>query len=147
MNYNMLTINIITPFPYMFDIIINNSILLKAREKNKVKYNIYNLFNYLDNSMQRIDDYPFGGNEGMILKPEPICNALNDINKNLKNANNRVIFPTPDGKKFNHTIAKELSREKILTFICGHYKGIDQRVRDNFVSDEISIGDFVLNYL
>ena len=140
----MLTINVITPFPKMFDVIFNNSILLKAKEKNKVKYNIYNLFNYLDDSKQRIDDYPFGGIEGMLLKPEPIFNALQEIDKVMENKSHRIIFPTPDGEKFNHSIAKELSKEKELTFICGHYKGIDQRIRDNFVSDEISIGDFVL---
>ena len=140
----MLTINIITPFPEMFDIVINNSILLKAKEKNKVKYNIYNLFNYLDGSKQRIDDYPFGGIEGMLLKPEPIFNALQEIDKVMENKSQRIIFPTPDGKKFNHSIAKELSEEKELTFLCGHYKGIDQRIRDNFISDEISVGDFVL---
>ena len=140
----MLTINIITPFPEMFDIVFNNSILLKAKEKNRVRYNVYNLFNYLDDSKQRIDDYPFGGIEGMLLKPEPIFNALQKIDKVMENENHRIIFPTPDGKKFNHSIAKELSKEKELTFICGHYKGIDQRIRDNFVSDEISIGDFVL---
>ena len=140
----MLTINIITPFPEMFNILFNNSILLKAKQKNKVKYNIYNLFNYLDNSKQRIDDYPFGGIEGMLLKPEPIFNALKEIDSKMNFDNHRIVFPTPDGKKFNHVIAKELSSEKEITFICGHYKGIDQRIRDSFVSDELSIGDFVL---
>ena len=138
----MLNINIITPFPAMFDIILNESILLKAKQKQIVSYNIFNLFDYLDHSSKRIDDYPFGGGEGMLLKPEPIFNAL-EKNK-LNNKAMRVIFPTPDGKVFNHNIAKELSNESSLTFICGHYKGIDQRIRDNYITDELSIGDFVL---
>ena len=75
----------------MFDVIFNNSILLKAKEKNKVKYNIYNLFNYLDDFKQRIDDYPFGGIEGMLLKPEPIFNALQEIDKVMENKSNRII--------------------------------------------------------
>ena len=138
----MLNINIITPFPAMFDMILNESILLKAKQKQIVSYNIFNLFDYLDHSSKRIDDYPFGGGEGMLLKPEPIFNALEEIK--LNNKAMRVIFPTPDGKVFNHNIAKELSNESSLTFICGHYKGIDQRIRDNYITDELSIGDFVL---
>ena len=138
----MLNINIITPFPAMFDMILNESILLKAKQKQIVSYNIFNLFDYLDHSSKRIDDYAFGGGEGMLLKPEPIFNALEKIK--LNNKAMRVIFPTPDGKVFNHNIAKELSNESSLTFICGHYKGIDQRIRDNYITDELSIGDFVL---
>ena len=140
----MLNINVITPFPEMFDTIINNSIMLKAKERNKVKYNIINLFNYLDDSSQRIDDYPFGGGEGMILKPEPLANAIRGALSNHKDDNVRIVFPTPDGKIFNHSIAKKLSNCKSIIFICGHYKGIDQRIRDKFITDEISIGDFVL---
>ena len=140
----MLIINIITPFPSMFNILFNHSILNKAKTKNKVKYNIYDLFDYLDSPNHRIDDYPFGGNEGMILKPEPIYNVLKKINKGLNKKKHRVIFPSPDGDLFNHDIAKKMSEQNELTFICGHYKGIDQRIRDEFVNDEISIGDFVL---
>tara|TARA_Y100000996_G_scaffold410431_1_gene392802 strand:+ start:838 stop:1557 length:720 start_codon:yes stop_codon:yes gene_type:complete len=139
----MLKINIITPFPDVFDILFNYSILLKAKEKKEVEYNIFNLFDYLDNPSQRIDDYPFGGGDGMILKPEPLSNAINDIlvdgNKDCK-----VVFPTPDGELFNHSMAKDFSNNKELTFICGHYKGIDQRIRDKYVTDEVSIGDYVL---
>ncbi len=138
----MLKINVITPFPEVFDIIINNSMLLKAKEKGIVEYNLVNLFNHLTNSNDRIDDYPFGGAEGMILKAEPLTNAIENVVSNA--VSSRIIFPTPDGKKFNHSIAKELSNENSLTFICGHYKGIDQRVRDKFVTDELSIGDFIL---
>ena len=138
----MLNINVITPFPEMFDSIINSSILLKGKQKEIISYNIINLFDYLDDRNQRIDDYPFGGGEGMILKPEPLTNAIESI-KDQDN-NQRIIFPTPDGELFNHSKAKEFSNCDSLIFICGHYKGIDQRIRDHFVTDEISIGDFVL---
>ena len=77
----MLDINVITPFPAMFDSVLNESILLKAKQKKIARYNIFNLFNYLDDSSQRIDDYPFGGGDGMLLKPEPIFNAVNNIKK------------------------------------------------------------------
>jgi tRNA (guanine37-N1)-methyltransferase len=139
-----MNINVITPFPAMFDSVLNQSILLKAKQKNIVEYNIFNLFNFLDNPSQRIDDYPFGGGEGMLLKPEPIFNAVGQIKNDLNDEDVRVIFPTPDGTLFEHKKAKELSEKKSLIFICGHYKGIDQRIRDEIVTDEISIGDFVL---
>ena len=139
-----MNINIITPFPTMFDSILNQSILLKAKQKNIVEYNIFNLFDFLDNPSQRIDDYPFGGGEGMLLKPEPIFNAVGQIKNDLNDEDVRVVFPTPDGTLFEHKKAKELSEKESLIFICGHYKGIDQRIRDEIVTDEISIGDFVL---
>ena len=141
----MISLNVITPLPAMFDTVLNESILLKAKQKNIAEYNIFNLFNYLDSSSERIDDYPFGGGEGMILKAKPIFDAVKDIKSVVGNKKKyRVIFPTPDGKIFNHSKAKELSKESNLIFICGHYKGIDQRIRDEIVTDEISIGDFVL---
>ena len=139
-----MNINVITPFPAMFDSVLNQSILLKAKQKNIVEYNIFNLFNFLDNPSQRIDDYPFGGGEGMLLKPEPIFNAVDQIKNDLNDEDVRVVFPTPDGTLFEHKKAKELSEKESLIFICGHYKGIDQRIRDEIVTDEISIGDFVL---
>ena len=135
-------INIITPFPDMFKVIINESIMLKSHQKGVVKYNIFNLFDFLSDSKDRIDDYPFGGGEGMILKAEPIYNAIKSIENN--EGKSRIIFPTPDGEVFNQDIAENLSKEKSLTFICGHYKGIDQRIRNSYVDNEYSIGDFVL---
>ena len=140
---NKLNINIITPFPQMIEVFINQSILFKAKQKDIVNYNVINLFKYLSNDKQRIDDYPFGGGEGMILKPEPIFAAV-ELIKNKNKCKNRIIFPTPDGKLFNQKIAFDLSKEESITFISGHYKGIDQRIRDELVTDEFSIGDFVL---
>jgi tRNA (guanine37-N1)-methyltransferase len=142
----MLKIYIITPFPNIVKPILNESMLRKSVERDKVEFIIINLFDFLDNKENRLDDYPFGGGKGMIMKAEPILNAFNSINdRSIK-----VIFPTPDGELLTHSKAIELSKEKKIVFVCGHYKGIDQRVRDTIVTDEISIGDYVLtmeNYL
>ena len=132
-------IYLITPFPDVIHSFMNSSMLKKAQENNLIEYKVLNLFDYADMPHKNIDDYPFGGGNGMILKPAPIFNAFNTI----KNPG-RVIYPCPDGKLLNHNLAKDLSNEKSLIFICGHYKGIDQRVRDNIVTDEISIGDYVV---
>ena len=138
-------IHFLTPFPEMINSILNESILSRSASKGIVKYNIYNLFDYADEPHNKIDDYPFGGGVGMVMKPEPIFRAFNHINNLIDEKKSvRIIFPTPDGKILNQKMAQELSTEKQLIFINGHYKGIDQRVRDNIVTDEISIGDYVL---
>ena len=136
----MLTIYVITPFPDILDAIFNQSMLKKAVDRQKVKYVVINLFDFLNKDDGRIDDYPFGVGKGMIMKAGPILRAFNsaDIKKP------RVVFPTPDGQLFTQKIAADLSNEKSLVFICGHYKGIDQRIRDSIVTDELSIGDYVL---
>ena len=135
----MLKVYIISPFPDILHPVLNESIMKKALEKEKVEFTIINLYDFLKDN-ERIDDYPFGGGDGMIMKPKPIFSAFESINEE----NSRVIFPTPDGQLFNHNIAKKLSKEKSLVFICGHYKGIDQRIRESIVTDELSIGDYVL---
>ena len=139
----MLNINILTPFPDLVNIITKNSILGRAKKKNLVSYNTLNLFDFSDPPHNKIDDYPFGGGKGMILKPEPIFRAINSIESNCT-VKNRVIFPTPDGERFDQKKAIEFSKLDNIIFICGHYKGIDERVRLELVTDEISIGDFIL---
>ena len=131
----------ITPFPEIITPYLSTSIMKKASEKNLVKYQILNLFDFTNKPHNKIDGYPFGGGDGMILKPEPVFRAIEKI-KNKKNM--KVIFPTPDGDLFTQEVAKNFSCEKNIVFICGHYKGIDQRVRDEIVTHEYSIGDFVL---
>ena len=136
----MLTIHIITPFPNLLLPILEQSMFRKSVERNKVKYNVINLFDYVNDNDGRIDDYPYGGGEGMIMKPEPIFNVFDSLKLNSF----KTVFATPDGELFNHKKAFELSKERNIVFICGHYKGLDQRVRDRLVTDEISIGDYVL---
>ena len=141
----MLNVFILTPFPDLVQIITKNSILGRAKKKGLVSYRIYNLFDYSDPPHNRIDDYPFGGGKGMILKPEPIFRIIKEIKAvNGENEKYRIIFPTPDGKQYNQKKASKFSKCDNIIFICGHYKGIDERVRSILVTDEISIGDFVL---
>ncbi len=135
----MLKVYIISPFPDILHPVLNESIMKKALEKEKVEFTIINLYDFLKDN-ERIDDYPYGGGEGMVLKAQPILDAFESINDNV----DKVIFPTPDGRTLNHDISLKLSKKKVLVFICGHYKGIDQRIRDSIVDDEISIGDYVL---
>ena len=140
-----MNIDIITPFPKTVKGIISESILKKAHQKSIVNYTIYNLFEYSESIDGRIDDYPFGGGDGMIIKPEPVFKILDEIKSKSKEHNSiRVLFPTPDGEKLNHRVSLKMAKYKHIVFICGHYKGIDQRIRDNLVTDEISIGDYVL---
>tara|TARA_Y100000590_G_C15573892_1_gene959653 strand:+ start:447 stop:1163 length:717 start_codon:yes stop_codon:yes gene_type:complete len=138
------TFSFITPFPDVINSYISSSIMNKANEKGIVDYNILNLFEYGNSPHYKIDDYPFGGGDGMVLKPEPIFRAIDKLKVAINSDNMRVVFPTPDGPLFSQDLAKELVEEQNIVFICGHYKGIDQRVRDNLVTDEISIGDFVI---
>ena len=141
----MLNVFVLTPFPDLVQIITKNSILGRAQKKGLVSYRIYNLFDYSDPPHNRIDDYPFGGGKGMILKPEPIFRIIKEIKANNgENEKYRIIFPTPDGKRYNQKKASKFSKCDNIIFICGHYKGIDERVRLKLVTDEISIGDFVL---
>ena len=129
----------------MVKAIISESILGIAEKKGIVKYVIKNLFDFTDLPQSRIDDYPFGGGSGMVLKPEPIFRAYDSFVKKISDKKScRFIFPTPDGEVLNHDLALDLSQSRDLVFISGHYKGIDQRVRDELVTDEISIGDYVL---
>ena len=135
---------IITPFPDLINQFMESTMIKKAQNKELLKYETLNLFDYTDHPHRNIDDYPFGGGEGMVMKPEPIFRAFDNINSKNNLINHRVIYPTPDGKKFNQNEANMLKNHESLIFICGHYKGIDQRVRDKIVTDEISIGDYIL---
>jgi tRNA (guanine37-N1)-methyltransferase len=125
--------------------IVSESILGRSEKKKQVNFHIINLFDFADPPHKRIDDYPFGGGFGMVLKPEPIFRAYDKVISELSNDSKlKVIFPTPDGEVLNHEKAMDLAKSENLVFICGHYKGIDQRVRNKLVTDEISIGDYVI---
>ncbi len=141
----MMQVFILTPFPEMVESVLGESIMGRAVKKGLAAFHIKNLFDYADPPHHRIDDYPFGGGAGMILKPEPVFRAVDEIRDEVGDSTSlRILFPTPDGEQFNHEIAVELSREDHLVFISGHYKGIDQRIREKLVTDEVSIGDYVL---
>ena len=132
-----------TIFPELINSFINHSII--KRSQSLVNYQIINIRDYSDPPHFKVDDIPFGGGSGMIFKPEPIFRAFDEIKKNIKSHSSlRFVFPAPDAKKFNHEAAIKLSKIDNLIFLCGHYKGIDQRIRDEIITDEYSIGDFVL---
>lgn len=136
-------IDILTLFPEMFDGVFNQSILKRAIEADHVSINTTNLRQYGLGKHERVDDTPYGGGAGMLLKPEPIFDAIKDIPKNSKQTKPRIILVDPVGEPFNQAYAEDLSQEEHLVFICGHYEGYDERIR-TLVTDEISIGDYVL---
>ena len=138
----MMRIDIISAVPDLLVSPLNASILKRAQDKKKVEIKIHNLRDYAYNKHKQIDDKPFGGGPGMVLKPEPFFECI----EKLKQERNytRIIFTSPKGKIFNQKYANELSLEKNLIIVAGHYKEIDDRVREYFATDEISIGNFVL---
>ncbi len=135
---------ILTPFPDLAQAVITTSILGRAGERGIVAYAVINLFDFAEGPHNKIDDQPFGGGAGMIMKPEPIFRAYDHLCAGPGGKPDRVVFPTPDGVPFTQAAAAELARADHLLVICGHYKGVDQRVRDRLVTDEYSIGDFVV---
>lgn len=138
----MMRIYILTLFPEFFQSPLDVSILKRAQEKKLVKFDLVNIRDFSRDKHKKVDDYPYGGGCGMVMKPEPIFEAVEAVQKELT-SNPRIILLTPQGRTFNHDFALELSQERELVFICGHYEGIDERVR-SLVTDEVSIGDFVL---
>lgn len=134
-------IDILTLFPEMFTGVFGSSIINKAQEKDAVELNLINFRDFSENKHKTVDDYPYGGGNGMLLKPEPIFAAVESIENYLRA---RIIMLTPQGRPFNQKFAEELKKEEHLIFLCGHYEGFDERIREHLVTDEISIGDFVL---
>lgn len=139
-------IDIITIFPKMFDAVLNESIIKRAQKKGKVEINIHNLRTFARDKHRKVDDRPFGGGSGMVLTPEPIFNAIEALRLKGKGkkCKERIILLSPQGERLNQKIATQLLRYKHLVFICGHYEGVDERVRQYLVDQEISIGDYVL---
>lgn len=133
-------IDILTLFPNMFEIPLGESILGRAREKGILDINTINIRDFSTDKHRRVDDYPYGGGAGMVMQVQPIFSAL----ESLDATDCKVIYMSPKGKTFHQDMAVSLSKEKRLIFLCGHYEGIDQRIIDYWVTDEISIGDYVL---
>lgn len=136
-------IDIITVLPELLKSPFEASILKRAIEKELVSVHFHNLRDYSTNNYKQIDDYQFGGGAGMVMMIEPIDRCITALKQ--ERDYEEIIYLTPDGETFNQTIANELSLKGNLIFLCGHYKGVDQRVRDHFISREISVGDFVLS--
>ncbi|MBR6113005.1 MAG: tRNA (guanosine(37)-N1)-methyltransferase TrmD [Bacilli bacterium] len=132
-------IDILTLFPSMFEGFISESIIKRAINSGKVEINIVDFRKYTKDPHNRVDDYGFGGGAGMVLMPQPIFDAVED----LKDENTKVILMTPQGKTYNQKVAYSLTKESHLIIICGHYEGFDERIR-TLADMEISIGDFVL---
>ena len=134
-------ITILTLFPEMVEPFFLSSIMKRAVEKGIIEYSIINFRDFAEGVHKKADDIPYGGGAGMVLMPEPISKALDSINAKGK----RIVFATPSGKPLTEKYAENLAKETELVFICGHYEGLDQRVIDEYVTDEISIGDYVLS--
>lgn len=134
MNFHVLTL-----FPEIFDA-LNHSMIKRGCEDHKIAINPVNIRDFAINARGQTDGYPFGGGAGMVMMAQPIYDAY----KSLEISDARVVYLTPQGKVFNQTLAAELAREPDLVLLCGHYEGVDQRIIDEIVTDEISIGDFVL---
>lgn len=139
----MMRIDVLTLFPEMFTGVFGSSILKKAAEKDAVSYHITDFRDFSDNKHKAVDDYPYGGGAGMVLKPQPIFDAVEQL-KIDDEVKPRIILLCPQGKQYNQQMAEELAEESHLIFICGHYEGYDERIREHIVTDEISIGDYVL---
>lgn len=142
MKYHVLTL-----FPEMIEQGMNTSITGRAIEKELISLNAVNIRDYADNKHMKVDDYPYGGGAGMVMQAEPVyrayCSLLSKEDK-TESKKPRVIYLTPQGSVFNQVIAEELAMEEELIFLCGHYEGIDERVLEEIVTDNISIGDYVL---
>ena len=130
----------------MFSSPLDEGILARAIKDNLIQIFVHNIRDYTNNPHRTVDDYPFGGGPGMLMKPEPIFEAVENvaIEHSLDNRTPKILM-TPQGRTFNHEIAQELSRHKELVLICGRYEGVDDRVRQYLATDEISVGDYVLS--
>ena len=136
-------INILTLFPDMFQGAFSESIIKRSIEKGIVQIDITNIRDFADNKHNSVDDYPFGGEAGMVMIAGPIVRAIEHLQK--QDQWDEIIFLTPDGKTLDQPMVNNLSLNKNMILLCGHYKGIDQRVRDHWITQEISIGDYVLS--
>ncbi len=138
----MMNIQVLSLFPDMFEGVFGSSIMKKAQDKGAVHFDVTDFRAFSNNKHNQVDDYPYGGGAGMVLKPEPLFNAVEALQAEGKKP--RIILMCPQGERYTQQKAEELSQEEDLIFLCGHYEGYDERIREHLVTDEISIGDFVL---
>ncbi|WP_010301595.1 tRNA (guanosine(37)-N1)-methyltransferase TrmD [Kurthia senegalensis] len=137
-----MNIQVLSLFPDMFEGVFGSSIMKKAQDKGAVHFDVTDFRAFSNNKHNQVDDYPYGGGAGMVLKPEPLFNAVEALQEEGKKP--RIILMCPQGERYTQQKAEELSQEEDLIFLCGHYEGYDERIREHLVTDEISIGDFVL---
>lgn len=133
---------VLTLFPEMIQQTLSHSIMGRAQKEGHISVEAINIRDYTLNKQKRVDDYPYGGGAGMVMQAQPIYDAYQSIAEKAQGA--RVVYMTPQGRPFTQRIAEELSQEENLVFLCGHYEGIDERIIEEIVTDEISLGDFVL---
>ena len=138
-----LQIDILTVLPELLESPFNHSILKRAKEKGLLEIRVHHLRRWAVNEYGQVDDYQYGGGAGMVMMAEPLANAIDSLSQD--GAFEEIIYLTPDGERFDQRMANRLSLKGKLLLICGHYKGIDQRIRDRYVTKEISIGDYVLS--
>ena len=136
-------IDIITIFPEFFNSIFNSSIIKIAKEKKLVDIIFHNLRDYTENKYRSVDDYPFGGGSGMVMMIEPLAKCIEKLKSERKY--DEIIYTSPDGELLNQKITNHISTFENIIILCGHYKGIDERIREHFITKEISIGDYVLS--
>ena len=136
-------IDILTLFPTLFDGIFSNSILKRAQQKQLVSIELHDIRDYSEDKHRRVDDYPYGGEAGMVIKPEPIAACIDHL-RTIRQYD-EIVFLTPDAQVLTQSLANQLSMNTNMLFLCGHYKGIDERIREMYITKEISIGDFVLS--
>lgn len=136
-------IDILTVVPQLLESPFSHSILKRAQQKELLRVRVFNLRDYTPYKHSQVDDYQYGGGAGMVMMPEPLATAIDTLGK--EHEYEEIIFLTPDGEKLQQSMANQLSMKKRLLLICGHYKGIDERIRSRYVTREISIGDYVLS--
>ncbi len=138
-----MNIHIITVAPELLESPFQHSIMKRAQDKGLLNIHLHNLRKWSINKHGQVDDYQYGGGAGMVMMCEPLANAIDELQKEKKF--DEIIYMTPDGETFNQQMANQLSLKENVLIICGHYKGIDQRIRDLYITKEISVGDFVLS--
>jgi len=142
-------IDVLTLFPEVFHLLSEFGIFQRAVDREVISLDVHNIRDYTHDKHRTVDDYAYGGGAGMVLKPEPIFEAVEAVKKDVypdgETAEVPIILLTPQGRLFSHQVAQELSKYEHIIIICGHYEGIDERVREHLITDEISIGDYVLS--
>lgn len=136
---------ILTLFPSMFEGVFSDSILKRAVEKKLISIHIDNIRDYTDDPHRHVDDYPYGGDPGMLMKLQPVVKAISAAQQRLGNYTPKVIYLSPHGEPFTHAMAKQLRQQQALILLCGRYKGIDHRIRQKYIDYEISIGDYIIS--